>query len=211
VAGRVGIPDVRAYALAILANSYYDLGKPGLAAQRDARALRIYEEIGDLSGQAFAHANLGADLGVVGRIDEALEHFRVALEMQTRMGNAKEVAIVNLNFGEHYIVSGDFELAAGHLESVLDQCSRMPSFVSLEGGACLHLARAYQGLGRYEEAEKALLRAGRLFEKAGTPRDGDQVAARARRTGVRDRQADGGGADLRACTRWRAGTGAPGG
>jgi class 3 adenylate cyclase/tetratricopeptide (TPR) repeat protein len=169
LAGRAGCGDVRAYALTILANSYYDLGQPKTSAQRDASALRLYEELGDLSGQALAHMNLGTGLADLGRTDEALGHYRVALELYSRVGNAREAAMVNMNIGELYVIKGDFEAAAKHLSAVLEDCGRMTSIPFLEGGVCLSLARAYRGLRRFDEAEEYLRRAIDLLEKAGTP------------------------------------------
>jgi predicted ATPase/class 3 adenylate cyclase len=169
VARRTGTRDVRAYALTILANSYYELGDLNLAIQRDRRALRLYEELDDLSGQALAQMNLGTSLMLLGRIDESLEHYQVALDMYARVGNTKEVAMVNANIGELYVIYGDFELAIEHLQSVLQECDRMPAVLFLEGGTRLNLARAYQGLRRYDEAAAVLSRAASLLEKAGTP------------------------------------------
>ena len=169
IARRTRSLDVRAYALTILANSYYELGRLSLAIRQDTRALRLYEELEDLSGQAMTQANIGASFSIRGPIDASLEHTRAALAMFIRIGNAKEIALANTNIGEDYVIRGDFELAVEHLQGVLEECSRMPSALFLEGTACLDLARAYQGLHRYDKAESAVRRASSLLERAGTP------------------------------------------
>ena len=166
---RTGSRDVRAYALTILANSYYELGALSLAIRQDTRALRLYEELGDLSGQAMTQANIGTGYSILGPIDAALEHTRAALEMFVRVGNAKEAALANANIGAYYVIRGDFDLAVEHLLSVLEECRRMPSALLLEGVTNLDLARAYQGLQHYEEAEAVIRRAASLLDRAGTP------------------------------------------
>ena len=67
------------------------------------------------------------------------------------------------------MIYGDFELAIEHLQRVLDDCHRLPAVLFLEGGTRLNLARAYQQLRRYPDAEETLRRAAALLERAGTP------------------------------------------
>jgi class 3 adenylate cyclase/tetratricopeptide (TPR) repeat protein/Mrp family chromosome partitioning ATPase len=176
IARRTSSRDVTAHALHILANIHYELGDLGLAARRDAQALRLYEELGDLPGQALSHSNLGSGLGALGRIDEQLEHYRVALEMHGRMGNVMEANMIDANLGDHYVRCGDFELAIDRFKGVLEACGRMPSALFLEGFACLGLARALHGLRRYEEALAALARATDVLKDAGTPSTLTEVA-----------------------------------
>jgi tetratricopeptide (TPR) repeat protein len=174
-ARRTGNRDVQAYALTILGSSYCDLGKLRLAIRRDADALALYEELGDLSGQAMGQNHLGASLMLLGRFDEALEHYRLALGMFARIGNVKEVALVEGNIGELHVACGDFKPAIEHLQSALDACDRLPTAYLIEAGARLNLARAHQGLQHYNEAATELQHAASLYTKAGAPADVTEV------------------------------------
>ena len=74
-------------------------GHPDRAAFRGL-ALPIYEELGDLLGQAHVLNNLGIEAYYEGRWDEALDLYGRSKEARTRIGDVVNAALVANNIGE---------------------------------------------------------------------------------------------------------------
>ncbi|MDP3062878.1 MAG: tetratricopeptide repeat protein, partial [Chloroflexota bacterium] len=89
-----------AYAHNMLANSYVELGRLKRAALHRHAALRLYDELGDVPGQAAANNNLGSCYQLLGILDRALHHYQLSLAACQRMGNPVGEAIVRNNMGE---------------------------------------------------------------------------------------------------------------
>jgi tetratricopeptide (TPR) repeat protein len=77
------------------------------------RALSIYEEIGDLVGQANVLDNLGGAAWEGGRWQEALEYFERSKSISDRSGDALGTSYSNYNIAEVLV-------AQGHADSALD-------------------------------------------------------------------------------------------
>ena len=101
------IEDARAAgALEELAHAYYlvhlaytSLGSPKRHEVRDL-ALPIYEELGDLLGQANALNNLGIDAYYEGRWDEALGYYERSRAARQRIGDVVGAATIANNIAE---------------------------------------------------------------------------------------------------------------
>ncbi len=93
-----------------------------------------------------AHDNLGNALAMKGRFDEALQHFRAALDIKPSFWKAR------LNAGAVYLIRGDLESAIAHLEKAL---TLRPDAVRIH----INLGRAYTRQGRIGEAMASYRRA----------------------------------------------------
>jgi class 3 adenylate cyclase/tetratricopeptide (TPR) repeat protein len=157
---------------ASLAHAYYLLHL-ALTAMGDARrlgyrglALPIYEEIGDLTGQAKVLNNLGFDAYYEGNWNEALDLYRRSREAQERAGNLVFVAIADNNISE--ILSDQGRL--GEAEELLRQALatyRAARYRMGEAFATSNLGRAAARGGRLEEAFRLLEQAQTLFAEIG--------------------------------------------
>jgi len=156
------IDDARAAgALPELAHAYYlahlaytSLGSPK---RNDVRglALPIYEELGDLLGQANALNNLGIDAYYEGRWDEALEFYGRSRSARERIGDIVGAATIANNIAEILSDQGRIEEAETELREVRAICEAAGSRL-MTGVADANLGRAAARAGRGDEARELL-------------------------------------------------------
>ena len=160
-AQRAGAKEAEAHARFILDWAYVELGRPELAVH-SARALEIYEELGNLDGQAVVINNLGGFAYFEGRWDDAVELYERGRERRTRSGNIIEAETGTLNIGEI--------LADRGLDDEAERCFRTaqrawraaayPAGVALTE---MHLARIAARRGHFDEAFAGFARARQEF------------------------------------------------
>jgi class 3 adenylate cyclase/tetratricopeptide (TPR) repeat protein len=102
-----GVPDALAHAQSMLDCAYLDLGRLDLATNA-VEALTIYEELGDLGGEARVANNLGQAAYYGGRWDDALALTRRAEAARMRTGNVVEAAIASANCAEIAMERGHY-------------------------------------------------------------------------------------------------------
>ncbi len=115
------------------------------------RALDLYRDVGDHTGQAYLHRNLAVTARLRGDLDEAVGHAKASLELYRAAGHRVGVARA-LNLAGYYISqSGDHRLgltycrqAVDLLQEVGDRHHEGATWDSV--GYCLH------HLGDYDEA-----------------------------------------------------------
>ena len=83
------------------------------------RALSIYEEVGDLVGQANVLNNLGAEAWEGGRWRESLEYYERSKAIRERSGDAIGIAYSNFNIAEVLVEQGHADAALDILGSGL--------------------------------------------------------------------------------------------
>lgn len=93
----------------------FELGHPEQATH-SARALSIYEQLGDPEHESTVLNNLGMFAYFDGRWDEAIELYRQAGTCSERAGKPGDVAFTDCNVGEILSDQGRLEEAAVHLE-----------------------------------------------------------------------------------------------
>jgi class 3 adenylate cyclase/tetratricopeptide (TPR) repeat protein len=156
------VEDARAAAaLEELAHAYYllhlaytSLGNPARASVRDL-ALPIYEELGDLLGQANALNNLGIDAYYEGRWDEALEYYERSRHARERIGDVVGAATIANNIAEIYSDQGRIAEAETLLHEVRDTCD--PAGAQLMSAVATgNLGRAAARAGRPDESRDLL-------------------------------------------------------
>ncbi|MEX2646888.1 MAG: AAA family ATPase [Gaiellaceae bacterium] len=138
----------RGYYLLHLA--YSSLGTPERAAFRGL-AIPIYEELGDLAGQAHALNNLGIDAYYEGRWDDSLEAYRRSKEFLERIGDVVNAAMVGNNIGEIQSDQGRLDDARQSFEETSAVCEAAGHQL-LALVARSNLARTLTRAGRPDEA-----------------------------------------------------------
>jgi class 3 adenylate cyclase/tetratricopeptide (TPR) repeat protein len=152
-----GDKETMADALRIIDWANMDLGKLESPANWE-RALRLFEEIGNLPGQAGVLNMLGGFAYFKGEWDEAEALYRRAQATVRRTGNAVMDAFYVFNIGEIALDQGRLDDAEQAFESVW-RTWRAARYRAGAADARGKLARVRAGQGRYEEARE-------LFESA---------------------------------------------
>ncbi len=131
-----------------------------------ALALPIYEELGDLVGQANVLNNLGVEAYFQGEWSEALLLYRRSKEARERAGDVVGAATATNNIGEILSDQGRLSEAEVLFREALSvwRTARYPVGVAL---ATSNLGRAFARGGRLDEAGGLLDEALRLFREIG--------------------------------------------
>ena len=118
-------------------------------------ALPLYEELGDLSGQASVLNNVGIEAYYEGDWTKALDLYERSRALRERLGDVTNVAIQMSNIGEIRSDQGHLEEAEALFRDVQRICDtagqRLASTV-----ARANLGRAATRAGRFDEAEELL-------------------------------------------------------
>jgi predicted ATPase len=155
-----------------LAHAYYlmdiahtRLGRPDPSYRE--LALPIYEEIGDLIGQAHVLNNLGVDAYYEGRWTEALDVYARSAELRRMGGDVVNTATQRNNVAEILADQGHLDQAQPAFEEALRiwRAARYPLGV---GAATLNLGRVAARAGRYEDAHAFYKQALGEFETIGS-------------------------------------------
>ena len=154
-------------ALAELAHAYYllhlaytSLGSPERARVRDL-ALPIYEELGDLLGQANALNNLGIDAYYEGRWDDALDYYERSRRARERIGDVVGAATIANNIAEILSDQGRIERGRGRCCTRCDETCDAAGSRLMSAVATANLGRAAARAGRADEARRAPRRGAR--------------------------------------------------
>jgi tetratricopeptide (TPR) repeat protein len=159
-------PDM-AHAHYSLGGTYGKLGRTREAIAAICTSLRLYEELGDLAGQADAHNNLANVLAVgAGRLQESAVHCQAALELKNRIGDVHGQAVLANNLGDLKRKMGDYASAIDYFRLALE---RFTSLDSDYGLAVIHLNMGSVSLsqGALPEARYHLQESRLLFEQTG--------------------------------------------
>jgi tetratricopeptide (TPR) repeat protein len=138
-AERAGNRKALAQALFILDWAHAELGRPG-EANGSARALALYEDLGDLAGQAVVLNGMGGFAYWEGRWDDALELYRRGREACERLGDSVTAADGTYNIAEILVDQGRLEEA--------ELLTREAMRVWRASGSRLRVAHAVRLLGR---------------------------------------------------------------
>jgi tetratricopeptide (TPR) repeat protein len=151
--------DATAQADFILDWAYVALGRREDAVY-SARAIEIYEELGDYDRLAWVLNNLGGYVYLDGRWDEALELAERARTAFQKIGDESHATIAALNIAEVRSDQGRFDEAEPILRSVLE--------IRRAGGLPLEIAEASSVVGRHEARVGRFEEARALLDEART-------------------------------------------
>jgi class 3 adenylate cyclase/tetratricopeptide (TPR) repeat protein len=193
-----------AAAYLLLHLAYTVLGSPERLAFRGL-SLPLFEELGDLRGQATVLNNLGIEAYYEGDWDKALDVYRRSRALFERIGDVTSVAMTANNIGEILSDQGLLE-EAEQLFREADETAAPAGHRALSALARVNLGRAAARAGRFDDAESLLAEAhaslleidagGLALEaevrlaESDALRGGRAEAARARAQSVLDRTAD---------------------
>jgi class 3 adenylate cyclase/tetratricopeptide (TPR) repeat protein len=153
-----------------------DLGDPAAAGTHD-RALPVFEEIGDLIGQANTLNNLGINAYYEGHWGEALELYERSRTLRLRAGDVLGGAVAANNIGELLSDAGQFERAEAAFDAAL-RTFRTRDYASGIAYALSNLGRLRRRMGRPDDARVLLEEADRRFAVIGA--EGSRTDVRAR-------------------------------
>jgi tetratricopeptide (TPR) repeat protein/transcriptional regulator with XRE-family HTH domain len=129
-------------------------------------ALAIFREIGDLPGQARCCSSLAYLLGLLDRIEEALEYCEEALDLSRRIGDATLEGVSLTALGVLYDRSGDFARADEAFSRGIELAERLGETRSVVK-RYLNAGFAHLQSGRYEDAVRLGLKGLRIAEPTG--------------------------------------------
>jgi tetratricopeptide (TPR) repeat protein len=146
------------------------LGDLAEASVRWKEALRLYERLGDFSGQGAMANNLGVLGYWKGEWHESRSFYRRSLELSERIGYEDGVAAAQYNLGHLLCDQGRTEEATPLLLASF-RSSKAAGHRLAEATAQRELARIAALEGRHEAALEYLDAAHRTFEQVGSPVD----------------------------------------
>ena len=158
-----------AHASFILDWALVSSGRSDLATH-SARALEIYQQLGDLNGEAVVLQNLGAFAYFEGRWDEAVELYERGREARLRVGNDVDAAMGTANIAEVLADQGHYETAEQYLQETLRVC-RAANYRSGAAFARNLLGRVASRTGRFAEAHLHFDAARSEYAEAGLDAD----------------------------------------
>lgn len=161
--------DARARAHLVLHDVHVFSGTPDDEHHGEA-ALRIYEELGDLSGQAHSLNNLAELRLLEGRWTESLEMFARAAETFRRVGDSANEANASYNQADLLTRQGRYAEALARLEGSL-QVARAVGDEELVGLVLREQGRALARDGRAEEGIALLVESRALLADLGEPHE----------------------------------------
>ncbi len=165
-----------AHALYGLDLAYNALGRPGRAVH-SVRALRLYDELGDLGRKAGVLNNLGLLAYYRGRWDEARRYYGQARDSWEQAGDRSSVSMAAFNIGEILVGQGHLDEAEPLLRDAV-RASQATGGESEVAETSLELARLEALRGNVDDA-LVLLRAARAtFAAAGEEQAGLLTEAR---------------------------------
>jgi len=125
------------------------------AQDRYRRALALYQEAGDLSGQATARNRLGQSLQVAGRYDEAEVLIRPALKYYEKEGNPSGLAWSHMLLGMVELHHGRYEESKRGFRLALEEYLSVGNRDGV-GWALVMLGQAARVLGEYAGSDQML-------------------------------------------------------
>jgi class 3 adenylate cyclase/tetratricopeptide (TPR) repeat protein len=137
------------------------LGSPDREAFRGL-ALPLYEELGDLSGQASTLNNLGIEAYYGGDWERSLDLYERSRGLRERIGDVVSVAMANNNIGEILSDQGHLDEALALFESAVESCDQAGQRW-LATVARANIGYAEARAGRLETAAELLAAAAETF------------------------------------------------
>ena len=143
--------------------AYISNRSPERAALRGL-ALPIYEELGDLLGQANVLNNIGVDAYYEGRWQEALDLYERSKALRERIGDVVGAATITNNIGEVKSDQGYLTTAVEIAEEARSS-SRTPATGTCSTHALSNLGRIAAREGRLDDSRKLLHQAREVAEE----------------------------------------------
>ncbi len=140
-----------ASALANLANVYKDRGQYDRAFVRYLKALKIYEQLGDATQQAWLMNSLGRVLVIEGNYQEAKDYHEKALKIARNAKDLKGEVVSLGGLGSVYLAQGQYAQAAECHEKSLEIVRKLGD-AKVEAYTLDHLGNVHLAWGQYAKA-----------------------------------------------------------
>jgi CHAT domain-containing protein len=165
---RLGSPYLRAAALNGRSLVLDELGEYRRSREGYERALALYAEAGEeeSDGASDARGNLGGVSLLLGRFDEAEQHYTTSLAISERLGDTQRTSLDLGNLGLCALGRGDFPLALSRFDKAL-ALARGAGLASEEADWEKGRGRTLLLMGRHEDARRAIDLALARYERAG--------------------------------------------
>ena len=157
----------RAHAHSGIGSAFRGLGRIEESVPHMARALLLFQQLGDRQEQAWVGNQLGISYARLGKVDKAIAIFKQTLELAREIG-VRETAVILSNLGEAYQVLYDMQQAFIHHQEAV----AIYDSVDLPSGSAdlyRNLGVDLYYLGQVEEGMKYLRRALQISEHVGRP------------------------------------------
>ena len=131
------------------------------------QSLKIYQEIGDVVGEARAFNNLSNAYADLGQWQEAMDALEKSLEINQRIGNVFEQGNVANNLAYIHLERGEWDQAE-YLFVESNQIWKRIGAAFPDAVTLSNLAQVYIYQGNWQQAEKTLAESQALFEAIGS-------------------------------------------
>ena len=165
LAREIDDPQMLAHASYLLMIGYGVLRRPEVVKYREL-PLRLFEELGDLVGQANVLNNLGVEAHDESRWSEALDYYERSRLARDEAGDVIGAATAANNIAEILSDQGHLEDAEGLFDEALRAWRRAGYEVGVAVGTA-YLGRLYARRGDYDDARLMLADAVERFERIG--------------------------------------------
>jgi tetratricopeptide (TPR) repeat protein len=165
-ASRIADPVGLANALIGLSRACTRTGRYPDAEENLARALRLFDDLGDAAGQAYVHRILGGICDLRGDDAEALRHDELALELYRRAGRRAGQASVLNSIGWSRLKIGDLDEALSYCEEAVTLHREIGNRYG-QASALDSLGYVYHHIGDHGRAMQCYERASTMFRDMG--------------------------------------------
>lgn len=143
-----GTPREMARLMASLGGSYQMHGLSERAIEVYLESLALFEKIGDLGGQSQTCTYIAEAYSTLGQSRKSLEFRERAFQLAKRTGSPGMVNVALSQLGQSYVGIGEYARAVTLMEEAIGP----DDHPDVSTGFYRHLARAYDGVGRKEDA-----------------------------------------------------------
>lgn len=131
----------------------------------DLKALRLYEKLGDESGQAQVNSNIGSLLYSLGRNAEAFPYFKRCIALREKINDQYGLAIAYSNMAQLYVAMDSANAALRYQQLGMERAEKTGS-TKLIAQAYTGLSLLYYGQKDYKKALDLELKTVHLLEDA---------------------------------------------
>ena len=138
------------------------------AVHYNERAIKIYEELGDILAISKCSANTGTSYTYLGNYPLSLEYFQKSLTAAEKLGNKQLISFCLVNMGDIYHSQGNLTLALDYCFKALKIAEEIENktYILLGYG---NIGRIYQSEGKYSQALEYEQKALTLAEEIENP------------------------------------------
>ena len=170
--GRLGLAAAQAECLTNLALSLFGAKQLDAAEEAGLHALGLLPEVGEELVVCQTLRVLGGIYQEMGEMEEAILHFKMALEIASCLNMADQLFWINLSLADVFSEQGKFEDAQTHVEHAKSHAADSAYFLA---HVMNQQARVWYGQQRFEEARSEMSHALNAFEKLGATRNAEII------------------------------------